>query len=409
MSAPHVTAAKWTAKIALLVSAFAIPVILFEVVLRLVFPVPENPSANLSYAQNLPGLSTHVTYTENAFGFRSAAMTSEDKPPNAVRVLVLGASTTQQTTQALEDTWSNALAVELNRQFSDSGIQVEVGAFGRGGLRATHLNRWARTHLARFDPDVVITLLGINDLAFGGATQDPVREEASEDFFEEKPEQQQTKKSSGSVMERCIAASQVCRRLNTVTERARNTINTLRGNAVEWHSSQLPDLRKTLAELPLADPPVHASDPIDQFSFAMDALLRVIRRIGADPVVLGQPVFWRASLSEDEIARLWFPVETANGPVRATPGWLAAEMTRYNRVQEELARKHGAVYIELDERIEKSTENYFDDCHYTDRGSKRLAAMVLPQLEAVVRSRIDAAKQRRMTLSRGPAPGEALP
>ena len=399
-SSLRASAGRTIAKIALLITAFAIPVMIFEGVLRLVFPVPENPSANLSYAQNLPGLSTHVTYTENAFGFRSAAMTSEEKPVDTVRVLVLGASTTQQTTQALEDTWSNLLATQLNERFSDSGFQIEIGAFGRGGLRATHLNRWARTHLARFDPDIVVTLLGINDLAFGGATIDPVLEEPSQDFFvPSKETNSEEAPPKRSLKERCIAASQVCRRLNTVTERARNAINTLRGSAVEWHSSQLPDLRKTLAELPLEEPPKHQTDPIEQFETAMEALLRVIRRTGADPVVLGQPVLWRASLSPEEIGRLWFPVETADGPVRASPGWLAAEMKRYNELQARLAQKHGAVYIELDEHIEKSTQNYFDDCHYTDLGSSRLAAVVLPQLAAVVRQRIETTRQGGPRLS----------
>ena len=90
-------------------------------------------------------------------------------------------------------------------------------------------------------------------------------------------------------------------------------------------------------------------------------------------LVLGQPVLWEAEMTADERARLWFPIFTPAGPVRPSGAWLAGEMQRFNRAQQHQAEALGATYFDLDGRIPKTLEFFFDDCHYTDAGSRRLA------------------------------------
>jgi hypothetical protein len=44
------------------------------------------------------------------------------------------------------------------------------------------------------------------------------------------------------------------------------------------------------------------------------------------------------------------------------------------------AENVGFEYIDLDASMPKTLDYYFDDCHFTDKGSARVAAAVLPTL-----------------------------
>jgi hypothetical protein len=56
------------------------------------------------------------------------------------------------------------------------------------------------------------------------------------------------------------------------------------------------------------------------------------------------------------------------------------EMRAYNQVQEKCAQTNGAIYVPLDTCIPKTTEMFFDDCHFTDKGNQTVADAVYPVL-----------------------------
>ena len=120
-------------------------------------------------------------------------------------------------------------------------------------------------------------------------------------------------------------------------------------------------------------------DPIEEFEAATQHLLRLLRDRGVEVIVLGQPTIWKPDLSRDELDALWFPVNTANGYVRPSGSWLIAEMRRYNEVQRKLAKQYGMTFVDLDTKIPKDLEHYFDDCHFTDKGSRAVADLVRPR------------------------------
>jgi hypothetical protein len=62
------------------------------------------------------------------------------------------------------------------------------------------------------------------------------------------------------------------------------------------------------------------------------------------------------------------------------------EMTRYNSLQAAEARSFGFEYVDLDAALSKTVEYYFDDCHFTDKGSERVADAVFPAVESLILS-----------------------
>ena len=102
-----------------------------------------------------------------------------------------------------------------------------------------------------------------------------------------------------------------------------------------------------------------------------------------------------AALVKQKIESLWFPVNTPNGFVRPPGQWFLAEMQRYNRLQPHLALRHDMTFVDLDAGIAKTLENYFDDCHFTDKGSRAVAEIVVPALERVLQTAIAKGDTRR--------------
>ena len=140
-----------------------------DVFLWMFFPFHlDNAPTNRTFEQILPGLKNRVFYESNRYGFRSLSMSQEKKPANTIRIFCIGASTTDQVTQNTEDTWCALLEKKLNKEFLQNGAHVETASFGRGGWKATDLYIWARRNMERFRPDIVITLMGINDLTWQG-------------------------------------------------------------------------------------------------------------------------------------------------------------------------------------------------------------------------------------------------
>jgi hypothetical protein len=123
----------------------------------------------------------------------------------------------------------------------------------------------------------------------------------------------------------------------------------------------------------------------------MALVLDELVEAGVDALVLGQPVLWKADMMPAELDVLWFHVRTPEGPVRADGAWLPAEIARYNDVQRRLAAERGFAYLDLDASVPKDLDHYFDDCHYTDRGSRLVAEEVLtalrPRIERLLASR----------------------
>lgn len=343
-----------------------------EVLLRLLAPIPPGASVKIR-GQTLPGLHPTVVYERNAWGLRSLSMKSEARPPGTIRILALGASTTDSPTQNAADAWWGLLETRL-RDLLPPGTGVEVAAYGRGGAPAVHRLAWARGHLSRLDPDVVITLEGINDLAWHGGPG--YRYRGLEAALRAVPKEEE---------DSCSSWSQVCRRLERLRRALRAARRARKGRTLEWHSRNLPRLARAYRALPAVARPERPVDPIREFGDAMEALLEELEARGVEAVVLGQPVLWKPRMSDEERSRLWFGIRTPGGPVRPDPAWLAAEMARYNRLQRELAGRHGAHYVDLPARVPSDLRHFIDDCHFTDEGSRAVAEAVLPEVLAAAR------------------------
>jgi lysophospholipase L1-like esterase len=349
-----------------------------ELTLLLVAPLPLRDEVQVYPARaNRPA----VTYERNAFGLRSLSMRTRSKPEGTLRVIVLGASTTDEANRNTEDTWTAKLEGKLRGALASEGVVVEVAGYGRGGLTAPTVLSWARQELADFEADLVVTLLGVNDLAWKGGPGYAYQGLTIDTVAVGRP-------LAARIKWACQQASQICRRARLAKMRFDTWRALHGGRAVTWGASDIPDRRAQYRSLPKLDSLSRDPDPIVEFSDAMEALVTYARGLGVEVLVLGQPVLWKPLMTPEEQGVLWFTVQTATGPSRPSTGWLEAEMDRYNAVQADHAERVGAAYLDLDRSIPKTLDYYTDDCHYTPFAEEVVAEAVFPAALELLRKRL---------------------
>ncbi len=354
--------------------------IIIEVILWIFFPIyAPDPSVVKKFLQDIPGVKTEITYSRNDFGLRSLSMNGYSKPDNVIRILCLGASTTDQVTQETRDTWCALIETWLNRMYKDkNGISFQSVAFGRGGLRAIQNAQFAQVNTDNLNPDIVITLLGINDLTWNGGS----------DYTYQSPKAVLNKKE--------LRASHFFKKFSQIRRRmkiAKRKYWIKIGRVVEWHSKNLPSLRERRQSAPYRATITRDPDPIDEFTESVNWIAEYFVDRGVPLILLGQPVLWNKDMTQQETEALWFSINTPEGPVRPSAEWLQNEIGKYNDVQRRIVLAHHGKqiwYKDLNAVIPKTLDYFFDDCHYTDLGSVTVAKEVLPVvIEAVeaIRSR----------------------
>jgi hypothetical protein len=133
------------------------------------------------------GVSPKVTFTVNAMGLRGPMPPQVGK---VYKIITIGGSTTACMSQNDDQEWPHLLMVALNQR--QKGLPVWVGNAGVSGLttvdHASCLRRLPVLHQA----DLLIFLIGVNDLAaallFDGAPTQEVLEDRAELFAEHAPD-----------------------------------------------------------------------------------------------------------------------------------------------------------------------------------------------------------------------------
>jgi lysophospholipase L1-like esterase len=344
----------------------------------------DRQSIALHVKQDLPGLQPEILYERDALGLRRLSLNPNYKPADAIRILCVGASTTDQPTQDTANTWCGMLQLKLTELFSDRGVGIETATLAQGGWRVPDLVARINDRIDTLQPDIVIVLMGINDLAFNGGPGYVYT--GLSDRLAAIGHRDSSLKSS--FWGRCEAVSYLCQRLTLLRKMFHDWRLRRAGQVLEWHSQNIPVLRQEYQQYHYVDAPKRDPDPLREFEDGMEHLLGLLDRHSADAIVLGQPVLWKENMSEAERTALWFYVETPAGRVRPSGRWLVTEMARYNAAQHTIAQKHGVRFLDLDARIPKDLDHYFDDCHFTDLGSRWMADEVLPHVAATVHARL---------------------
>lgn len=98
----------------------------------------------------------------------------------------------------------------------------------------------------------------------------------------------------------------------------------------------------------------------------------VCREAGVLLLLLTMPTIYRPELTDEELASLWMGY-LDHGRINADHRTMLQGMKAFNDAIREVAQEEGTLFLDLDAAVPKDLEHFYDDCHYTARGSRVVA------------------------------------
>ena len=285
------------------------------------------------------GPESHVR--TNIWGIRGS-----DPPPRAkaYRILCLGGSSTACTYLDDTKTWPAILESHLQSSRDESnGRVVWVGNAGMPSLRSTENLQFLEQSPLVDEADCIVVQTGINDLTscLAGPRPAPPRWTRSR-VWRLTHIAVRSGIDSGTLVE--DAAGDVYRRRRAVRQAAEI-------------SDDAPEIDACLAS----------------FAENLRGIIAACRSHDVRVVFTTQPVLWRSDLDAENEALLWFGL-LADGRYLSSEQ-LRAAMDRYNDVVREVCNTEGVGLIDLDQ-LSGDPAVFYDDCHFTESGARRVAQLV---------------------------------
>ena len=333
----------------------------------------------------MPGVEGRSRFITNDKGIRGEPI----PPGDAWRILAMGGSTTECLFLDQLEAWPQRLQERLDGN-TPSGRSVWVGNVGKSGhTTQNHVIQIEKLLAQHPEMDVVLLLVGINDfiirLARGKAYQpEPPVEQLRPDRYE-------------SLMDRSFAVwpgadrhlpilkrTEIYRRWRRfrrrhvsppssaiVQDRAGQFYQRFRS-----HRRRASAIRETLPDL---------SSALDKFERNLVRIIDCARVAGLRLVFLTQPCLWHPDLSEEERALLWaggvgVRHQFEPGHPYYSPAALAEGMDRFNRRLMRVCARQKVEVLDLHHQIPKSSDFFYDDMHFNEKGSSLVAARIADYL-----------------------------
>ena len=319
----------------------------------------------------MPGVGPEARFRVNSLGFRGDELPGEP----CYRILALGGSTTECSFVDQPVSWPQLVG---DRLAESSGRCVWVANAGRSGFTSRRHAVQLR-HLLEQEPrfDAIVLLVGVNDLCnrlqYGS---------------EEPPEDALT--PAGIPVSKCFSVvprgqdpEQPILKRTALADAAKRLRDLALGTQeydrigtkyVRWrqHRRGATEFRPELPELDRA---------LTAYRENLRECAELARAAGVRLVLLTQPSIWGPDLPP-EIRRLLWLGGTGNyqeeiGLPYYSAAAMAEGMRRYNDALRAFAVEEDLELIDLAPEIPKDATSFYDDVHFNDEGSRRVADVVV--------------------------------
>jgi lysophospholipase L1-like esterase len=324
-----------------------------------------NPSA-LKPA-NLVGVSPEGRFSTNSLGLRGP----EFRQADTYRVLCVGGSTTECLYLDDARTWP-AVLMQILRQ-REPGIWV--GNVGRSGTTAPQHALLLRLLPEARQVDCWVVLCGINDMGqhFYGTYAEATANAFGHTFAYRRPGSEFRRPLQRNLYTFSLIQA-VCKRI-LVTFRDRDTAVYQDPQAI-WIEEQREKRKAAVKTTRVVEP-----QWLEEYQAQLQKMIELARRWDKRLIFMTQPTIWGQKMDE-KTEGLTLGGRLADGRYLANPA-LAKGMELYNQVMRDLAAREGIELVELAAMLPKTTEVFYDDCHFNDSGARMVAAALAEQVKTL--------------------------
>lgn len=338
--------------------------VILEILLRIFNPLPQRlvgdqivlPKNQKYFLPNkhFTKISHNATHTKNGLGFRGEDWTPE-KVSGKITILTIGGSTTECFQLDDKKAWPYLLEKQLAAKHP-----VWLNNAGLNGHSTVGHLSLTKTYLPQIKPDYALVLAGINDVALvenGGSRFDAMYSEKSFKYYFFK-----------------------------VVEKSRflNLLHSLY-RSYQAYKTGLDDkveLKLDASSEPVKSASVNEAGLLDkhgkgqaQYISRLKELVSVCRENGTKPVLITQPLLFGPVVDPlTKINLAEYPVSGANGEIY----WKKLEL--YNHSMREVAKAEGVQLIDLANELPKSSELFYDDMHFSDKGCAEVSRIIAAHL-----------------------------
>ena len=332
--------------------------------------VPLDPAVTL-------GVAGPARIRTNSRGIRGPEWSNNRS--SEYRILTLGASDTRCLLQDQPNTWAALLQTRMPA--TADGRSVWVGNAGGAGYNSRHLVLAMRYMLNQYDPDAVI-IMGVTDASMAreeGAACDPLfidRDEKLRTLARDFAERPASLAVSGRLSLRGTYLWAFLRefraRFRGAGQGMAETAENIRKlQEARRHASrfvdELPDLRPGL----------------EGFRHNLLELIRLAREHDAHLVFMTAPGLLKPEMSREETDRLWAGwIGDRSQNTYWSARAMAVSVDAFNRALLDTCAAEGVDCIDLASRLPSSTAVFWDQAHFTDHGSRLVAAELVEYFQA---------------------------
>lgn len=355
--------------------------VLLEVVLRfynpinprlkgdqIVLPVRQRYEVQID---GLPGVKTKTIHTKNSLGFRGS------EPPlpwkDWLTVIAVGGSTTECYFLPDGTDWPSV----LERQLRPVLPRLWVSNAGLNGHSTFGHQILLDDHVARLRPDVILFLVGINELGrdvLGGFENGFLKNKGAH------PGDSWWKGAARTLIKNSEVLgliAVVVRGIGTQKIHFRDNVY-LRLNPADT---------VTIAPAVIARDLVRFRPGLRAYRARLNRLIETCRRAGIEPILMTQPLLLgigKDSVTGTDLAkfRMWNDDSgESNGE------WYWRKLETYNEVTRAVALALGVHLIDLARQMPRSTAYFYDEMHYTEAGAAKIAMLVSEDLRGYLPGR----------------------
>lgn len=287
----------------------------------------------------IEGVSGLKKITTDSHGFRTThAIDYENSEP--FRIFAIGGSTTEDIALDDAETWTALLEDALVAVY---GSKVEVVNTGLSGLRARH-HLATLNYIADLHPDMAVFLVGIND--WNNHISDGLSD----------------------VHAFTIDNSLIWQAAQTLKAMA----NSFQGEPGAVRKITAGDLSRRNKALDRKDRrSIEISDVSEDYRLWMERIADRCAQLAIKCVYVTQPTAYHINLDPELRDRLWMTPPDAD--YTYTLESMIQVQSVYNRWLSNFAESQGSLLCDLVPKLEPTTANFYDDCHFTEAGARMVA------------------------------------